>query len=365
MDLGPAPCVQLPPLALPTPQPAERDRTVGCRVRAGSAAIEPGGGAGGRYGGRADGRAWAVHGDPTALAILAGNQWWLRQQAADGSFGDAAGKGDVAATALVLLACLGDGSSMRSGLHRDVIQRGVGWLLGQQDRDGRFGEGTTTPHALATYAVAEACGLGGATLLRGSVADAIDWLAAQQSLDGGFGDRAGSSADAMTTASCMTAMESAKFFGFALPDSLGPTVAWFEKVADAATGAHRLHVANAPGDAAMLPAATAAALFSRFFAGQDPKAVPIMGKAADLLLAQADPRDPQCAYWTTYALYQMGVQHWAQWSKRLADAIVKTQIAGGEFQGSWDPPPGGSRLVTTALRVLTLQAYYRYTRLVR
>ena len=57
------------------------------------------------------------------------------RQGADGSFapkaplgGGAGSTGDVRTTATVLLAFLGDGSSSRSGTHRDAVARGIAWL---------------------------------------------------------------------------------------------------------------------------------------------------------------------------------------------------------------------------------------------
>ena len=57
--------------------------------------------------------------------------------------------------------------------------------------------------------------------------------------------------------------------------------------------------------------------------------------------------------------------HWGEWNSRIDGDIVQTQIRDGELKGSWEPAGGCTRLTTTALRVLTLEAYYRYSRLVR
>ena len=357
---------QVLPQALPIESPGLAEQPVGCTERAAAGeGLPAGGGAGGRYGGR--GGAGAAGGSPTTEALTNGSLWIVRQQQADGSYADAPSPGDIEATALVLLAFLGDGSTLQSGPHQQVLQRGIGWLLAQQQVDGMIGAGGQHPvarHALATYALAEAYGLSGdRALLRGGLVDAIHWLLAQQQPSGGFasGD-AGATADTLTTTSCLMALTSAKFFGVDVGVSLKAAASWYDAVGDGSTGAHRLH-AEASGE---VPAtATAASLFARFFLGEDPKEVPIMRQSADLLLLQADVKDPWCAYWTTYALYQMGGRPWTTWSRRLQEGIVQTQSKAPGAEGSWDPPPGGSRLVTTALRALTLEAYYRYTRLVR
>jgi hypothetical protein len=74
-------------------------------------------------------------------------------------------------------------------------------------------------------------------------------------------------------------------------------------------------------------------------------------------------------YYATYAMYQMGGRYWTDWSKKLDDAVVETQRQDGNFKGSWDPigvwGEDGGRVYSTAILVLTLEAYYRYTRLIR
>lgn len=368
IDLGPSPTIQVPAQAIAQPKPALRDRAVGCLEAADSeASPQPQSGAGGRYGGRA-GRANQGRFASLADSIASGNQWWQRQQRPDGSFPDDQGRPDTTATALVTLALLGDGQTLDAGADTLALRASVGWLLGQQRENGAFadgGPGSLQQHALATYALAEASGLStNGVLVRGAVQTAVGHLFAVRSVDGGWNDGTpGTPSDTLSTVHGLTAVASAEFFAMRGPAGPRELAPWFDSVASA-TGAHRLTAAS-PVDAAPHAAATAAALFARFFAGQDPKQVPVMKVAADLLLATSDPKDPWGAYWTTYALFQMGGRHWVEWNRRIDGDIVQTQIRDGELKGSWEPAGGCTRLTTTALRVLTLEAYYRYSRLVR
>ena len=84
----------------------------------------------------------------------------------DGPICDGAGNPvhDVGVTGLALLAFLGDGSTLRSGPYRQVVQRAVGWLRNQQDLDtGLFGTANSNEflygHAIATLAMVEAWGM--------------------------------------------------------------------------------------------------------------------------------------------------------------------------------------------------------------
>lgn len=63
-------------------------------------------------------------------------------------------------------------------------------------------------------------------------------------------------------------------------------------------------------------------------------------------------------------MYRHGGAIWDAWSRKL-NAIVAAQVNEGEEKGTWDPVSADSRVVTSALRGLTLQMYYRCSRLVR
>jgi hypothetical protein len=66
-------------------------------------------------------------------------------------------------------------------------------------------------------------------------------------------------------------------------------------------------------------------------------------------------------------MYQMGGKHWKDWNQELKPAVLDSQRKeGGDYKGSWDPvgPWGhsGGRVYSTALMVLCLEVYFRYSR---
>jgi hypothetical protein len=65
----------------------------------------------------------------------------------------------------------------------------------------------------------------------------------------------------------------------------------------------------------------------------------------------------------------MGGDHWRDWHRALTPAVIATQRRDDNFNGSWDPVgvwgEDGGRVYATALMVLTTEAQFRYTRLVR
>ena len=178
--------------------------------------------------------------------------------------------------------------------------------------------------------------------------------------------------------------KSAKDFGLQVNDrAFGITAQYFDDMTDPSNGrcgyTKRGELSSRhPGDhATRFPpekgeTLTAVGLMIRFFLGQDPSKVATMKTAADTILSKPPvwkldgSIDHYYWYYATYALYQMGGKHWRQWSSHLTGAVVKTQRQDGNFEGSWDPKGAwgddGGRVYSTAALVLTLQAYYRYAR---
>ncbi len=78
---------------------------------------------------------------------------------------------------------------------------------------------------------------------------------------------------------------------------------------------------------------------------------------------------PTTGTYGTLALYQIGGRG-LEGLVQLADgAVLTTQRTDGNFEGSWDPVgvwgEVGGRVYSTALLCLTLECYFRYSRLVR
>ncbi|MBM4060376.1 MAG: terpene cyclase/mutase family protein [Planctomycetes bacterium] len=377
-----------------------------------NSAVGLGGGAGGRYGSRGGGGKRAAGGKTYAEAIDAGLQWLKDHQDEDGKWDcdgfmkhdvegepcDGPGNAvhDVGVTALALLAFLGDGSTLRSGPYKDVIKKGIGWLKSQQDpTTGLFGTNASHDfvynHAIAAYAMCEAFGLSQYSLLKPVAQKAINYLESHRNPYSVWRYQPrDNDNDTSVTGWCIMAYESGEFFGLEINKSaLDLCKTWLDQVSDP-TGRHGYTKAGEPssrkpGDhATKFPiekgeALTAVGLFCRFFMGQDPKEKPVMKAAADLILSKPPIWDPKAGtidayywYYATYALYQMGDRHWREWQKRLSDAVIKPQHrdkAKKNLYGSWDPicawGEDGGRVYMTATLTLTLEAYYRYTKLVR
>jgi len=362
-------------------------------------------GAGGRFGARGAGGP-----APVNAAVEAGLQWLKNHQDENGKWdcdgfmkhdegavSDGPGNSvhDVGVTGLALLAFLGSGSTMRSGPFKEQVKKGVLWLKDQQQENGLFGTNASHDfiysHAIATYAMCEAFGLSQYTLLKPYAQKGINYLESHRNPYSVWRYQPrDNDNDTSVTGWCILAYESGEFFGLEINKAaLDVCKVWLDSVSDA-TGKHGYSKAGEPssrmpGDhATKFPvekgeAMTAVGLFCRFFMGQKPEEKPVMKAAANLILSKPPIWDPTAGtideyywYFGTYAMFQMGGRHWAEWQKKLTAAVIKPQHRDEtkpHLHGSWDPigvwGEAGGRVYSTALMTLSLEAWSRYTRLVR
>lgn len=306
---------------------------------------------------------------PHAGAVARGAGWIWRQQATDGSWVDEEGRTNLDATLLVFLARATEGRALElePGAAGIALRRSLGFVLGQQRADGCFGDGSpgcVRRHALAVWGLARAAreAQWSRGVFMGSLAAGVEWLDAQRRPDGGFNEGGvDTPSDAVSTALAAIACEQAMACG--VPGDAGAewrTIAWFDRVRGPG-GVHRMFAAGADEGGAL---ATAAAICGRLAAGQT-QGDPALAGADEFLLQNADARDPWNAWWVTQALRLWGGGPWDRWSKVVQAEVVATQLGDGEHQGTWEPAGARSRLVTTALRALTLDTYHRYLGILR
>jgi hypothetical protein len=347
-------------------------------------------------------------GRQTIQAIERGLEWLARHQDEDGKWSASefskhcpaghvcSGPGnavhDVGVTGLAMLAFLGDGHTPRSGHYRDNVKRATLWLRSQQDEDGLFGpengHGYMYGHAIASLAMVEAYGLSRYTVLRRNAQRAIDYIqrARNPYKVWRYYPQDGQN-DTSVTGWMVFALKSAKEFGLHVDrDALQCSLAWFDEVTDPSTGQAGYSKRGEPSSrkaglqdrfpSDKTEAMTAVGALCRIFLGQTPEEYPVLDAAADTMLRKppvwnaADGSiDFYYWYYASYAMFQIGGQRWKQWRRSLSAALVQTQETEGHAAGSWAPISAwgedGGRVYTTALGVLCLEVYYRYTRLLR
>ena len=247
---------------------------------------------------------------------------------------------DVGLTGLALLAFLGNGNTTGQGPHRDVVSKGIRWLHAQQDPEtGRIGDDATHEfiydHALATLALCEAYVFSKSPLIKRAAQSAVDYIQRARNPYGAWryevppiGDN-----DTSVTGWMVFCLVSAKDGGLRVDESaFDAALAWIDEVTDSITGrigydqpgsessrtASNEHFPRSSGEAM-----TAVGLLCRIFMGERPDDAPILAKHAELLLRTPPHWDPDgfgCDmyywYYGTYAMYQMGGDHWRAWEGR-------------------------------------------------
>ncbi|MCP3918419.1 MAG: terpene cyclase/mutase family protein [bacterium] len=344
----------------------------------------------------------------TEPALEAGLLWLAKHQSEDGSWdcdefmhnharggcecdqgGDALH--DVGVTGLALLAFLGDGNTTRDGMYRDNVLAGIKWLRLQQDPEtgllgDEIGKEFLYDHALGTLALCEAYYASRSPLLARPAQLAINYITRARNPYGAWrydmppvGDQ-----DTSVTGWMVFALKSAQDAGLKVDrEAFTSSLLFLDDMTDPANGRVGYDTAGSPSSRTTgindhFPtergeAMTAVGLLCRIFLGQEPDTVPIMRKHADLMLHSLPEWDPDgfgtdMYYWYygTYAMYQMGGRYWKAWRKAMEPAVVRSQRTDGDFNGSWDPvgPWGhsGGRVYSTALMVLCLEVYFRYSR---
>ncbi len=341
----------------------------------------------------------------TEAAVAAALRWLKDHQDPDGSWSCdnfqkncrkniCEGKGSAAehttgTTALALLAFLGAGHSPRTGIHRDVVRKGVAYLVSVQGPDGRIGpkigDGAWMyGHAMGAMALAEAYGLAGqAPQLKVPAQKAAEFLMVAQNpyLGWRYGVRPGDN-DTSVTGWATFALWSAKACGLDVPpEGFQGVKNWLDKVTD--DSFYKTGYTQKGDNGNRLPEAqkfmpseamTAIAVACRaFMGGQKTMTGDSKQKGGATLLRNMPPRwDPEATndfyywYFGTLAMFQMGGDYWRVWNSALKDALVKTQRRGGDENGSWDPCDAwgvaGGRVYSTAMNAVSLEVYYRYAR---
>jgi hypothetical protein len=270
---------------------------------------------------------------------------------------------------MALLAFQGNGNTHLTGPYKKEVEKGVRWLLKQQDRSGYFGKGLERhqkmyAQAQASIAICELYAMTKDSWLREPAQRSLDFAAESQSNLGGWRYEPGQDADTSVTGWFVMALQSGRAGGLNANDETLRRVGYYLDSAQSADGAAYGYQAGSPPT----PSMTAEGMLCRQYLGwkrEDPR----MAECMTALIEQAnfnfEEQNFYYWYYATQTLHHYGGSPWRLWNERMRVQLPAAQVKTGKEMGSWAPQGsrwGGQagRLYTTCMAIYCLEVYYRH-----
>ncbi len=303
----------------------------------------------------------------------------------------AAFRSDTAATGLALLAFLGAGYDHYDDQYRGNIQRGLQFLLKNQQPNGDLylaqdamsnKSARYYSHGIASIALCEAYGMTGDPALKVPAQRAIDFIIASQNpTSGGWRYEPRISADTSVSGWQLMALKSGELAGLSVPKSAYQLAAkWLDAAqvppGDGSEYSYNPNAADTPQSRhgrQPTTTMTAVGLLMRLYLGWNRNDPNMQAGAQHLLdnlpgMENSVQRDTYYWYYATQVMFHMRGQYWLTWNQRLHPLLIDQQLRSGPGTGSWNPLGGtpdrwgekGGRIYVTAMNLLSLEVYYRH-----
>ncbi len=329
--------------------------------------------------------------DATEGAVALGLKWLANHQLPDGSwnFNHQVGPGDrsspnpgqfddcpIAATSMCLMAFLGNGQTHREGDYKELVGKGLNYLVKNQrrvnetcgsllDSDGRS---SMYAHGLATIVLCEAYGMTKDTGLHDPAQAAINYIAfAQDPTGGGWRYRPKETGDLSVAGWQLMALKSGLMSDLEVSRiTTKRSVKFLDAVSHASSSKYGYRAGNQDSS----PNMTAVGLLCRMYMGWKHDH-PALRKGVEYLAKRGpeigDSTNMYYNYYAAQVLRQYGGDGWTEWNKLMRDHLVKELSREGVTKGSWYfkggadyGPEAGGRIYCTAMAVMTLEVYYRF-----
>lgn len=272
---------------------------------------------------------------------------------------------DVAMTGMALLCYLGAGHThMGEGPYREVVSKGIEWLLSRQDGRGDMrGRETMYGQTVATVALCEALSMTKDERLKEPARRAADFVVGVAAAPRRAGEQVRPEDTSVIGWLVMT-VESARRAGIPVPPEVYLNAGrWLERVASREEPGGYAYKAGERATAAM----TAEAMFVQQILGRR-REDPMMRRSAEYLLRQPpawrEGAPTHSWYYATLALFEQQGESWKTWNASMREELLRGQRRDGGAAGSWDPQDEwsrlGGRIYQTAVCTLCLEVYYRY-----
>jgi hypothetical protein len=335
-------------------------------------------------------------------AVMLGLAWLTQMQKKDGSWVfDGFQSGETAAsTGMALLAFLGAGQSHKEGRYQQTVQSGLDWLVKNVDLTGpgpgRFlgttnSSGSIYGQGIATLALCEAYGLTQDRKVLPAAQAAIDYIQNAQAANGSWGYQFGTLGDTSILGWQIQALHAAslsqdlkvdkrviaKAIGFLNYAGAGDLKSMY---------GYRDSFSGTDGPVRPATNLTAIGLLMRYYTDGWRSNTPGFAQGVKGLMTRAPGFqskpvfDMYYYYYATQVVRFYGGEEWQLWNEGpkgddgtrkggVQDWLISLQDRTSAKRGSWEKDAGQAgrigqscgRLGTTALCLLTLEVYYRYS----
>ncbi|MFZ5829968.1 MAG: hypothetical protein ACOY3P_07760 [Planctomycetota bacterium] len=312
------------------------------------------------------------------LAVQRGLHWLKAHQLDDGGWhfdhtrgicnGLCANPGEetsrTAATAIALLAFLGDGHTHREGEHQEVVRKGLYFLSTQaivRPEGADLQDGTMYGQGMATMAFCEAYAMTGDPALKDLAQRSVRFIvAAQDTKGGGWRYVPREPGDTTVTGWQLMALKSAQLARLDVPTPSVMLVNHFLDGVQSEEGARYGYLTPEPRRST-----TAIGLLCRMYLGW-PRNHAALRRGLEYLGNEGhSEQDIYYNYYAAQALCHDDGPLWKAWNPPMRDYLIAAQAQNSHESGSWFFPKDygaikGGRLYCTAMAVMTLEVYYRF-----
>jgi hypothetical protein len=270
-----------------------------------------------------------------------------------------------AATALALLPFLGRGYTHKDGPYKRELEKGIGFLaaLAARGNGKTYDRGTMYSQGLAGIALAEAYGMTKDRRLGPPTQLALNYIMeAQDPRSGSWGYAPKQTGDTSITGWNLVALLTGADAKLQANPAVVTKVSQFLDAVQLEGGAAYCYRADFRR---ITSGPTAIGLLCRLRLGWKADH-PGIKQGAAAIAARGPSRDIYRDYYANQVMYRVGGQTWADWNRKLHDAVVRGQDKAGHQAGSWYDSltegmsdDVGGRLFCTSLAALVLENYYR------
>lgn len=304
--------------------------------------------------------------DELETGVERGLAFLQRLQEKDGCW-SVRGEKHVAMSSLAMLAFLSAGHVPGEGRYGDVVDRGLRWLLAQQQADGMISSESGLDlyhHGIATLLLTQVVGMTDAeqaaavrTKLEKAIAVIIGGQRKSPSpSQGGWRYRVGSSdADLSVTGWQIMALRGARNLGCDVPaETMKSALAYVEKCRDPIGGGYGYLPGHAPS-----AACTGTALLILELSGKTyHRSRESLLAGSFLLKTPPEPGEAHFHYGNYYAsqgMFQLGKNYWNAFRPALHNRLLSLQ----ERSGAWQDPGNNGSVYATSMAILSLTVEYR------